>query len=381
MFHSTTEEGIVGEIKTRGEKAGRESHEILFHHRMPTSTANVLSAAHPFSTGRFFNHNYVLAHNGIIHNDGALKKQHEERGIKYHSVQEDGRFNDSEALLWEVAMYLEGIKSSIGTMGGAAFIVVESKFTKTGTTPFKLHFGRNSSNPLWLELNDDELILASESSVSDSGVSIMPEYLYTFDYRTHKLSVKPMELETYRFTAWSKTTSTGVPVHSNWKPKGKHATHSDYGNPRTHDADYWESYWEEREADMREEREANVAVPTDPKTAEADALNLGLELMTQEELEQAATDLIDRYTATYKTSDEVEWQIKTDLKRARQASTNISQSALAHTLSKKSKKKLAKYAKFFAICVRAMVQLQLVLDDEEVLALEAKSTTNPLEAM
>src|SRR4051812_8277768 len=95
MVHNPRENRIV-RLLQREDKAS----EVLFHHRFPTSTMNVRSSCHPFSTkanSDKFKHQYVLVHNGVLQNDDELKKAHEKLGIKYVSEQPDGRFNDSEA--------------------------------------------------------------------------------------------------------------------------------------------------------------------------------------------------------------------------------------------------------------------------------------------
>lgn len=169
-----------------------KSSEILFHHRYPTSTDNVRNACHPFSTKHFFNHNYVLVHNGVIFNDDALKISHEDLGIKYISEQDNGKFNDSEALLYDVALYLEGKQPELKAEGNIAFIVVEND---ENNMPIKLHFGRNTGNPLMMDYQDDYLSLASEGN----GVAISPNKLYTFDYKDQELEIVDLEIPEYKW--------------------------------------------------------------------------------------------------------------------------------------------------------------------------------------
>src|SRR4051812_11361997 len=54
LIRSTTERGIKKWLKRY------PSSNILFHHRLPTSTDNVKNACHPFSTKDVFRTNYVL---------------------------------------------------------------------------------------------------------------------------------------------------------------------------------------------------------------------------------------------------------------------------------------------------------------------------------
>ena len=93
------------------------NHEVLFHHRFSTSTADVPNACHPFSTKDFFKNNYVGVHNGVIGNDDELEKQHLELGINYISRQTNGQFNDSEALIYDIARYLEGEVDELHPLG------------------------------------------------------------------------------------------------------------------------------------------------------------------------------------------------------------------------------------------------------------------------
>lgn len=213
-----------------------ETPEVLFHHRMPTSTPNVRNACHPFSTGNFFNHNYVMVHNGIAHNDYKLEASHAKLGIQYISLQTDGKFNDSEALLYDIALYLEGRQNHLEVEGSVAFVLIEND--KRGR-PLNLHFGRNESSPLYLEFTDKSINLASESKWGTGATSIMPNYLYSFNYRSHKLSLKSMKIAEYHRSAqyaaaayaggatsdylesnkrWYEEPYTPIPANSSWKP-------------------------------------------------------------------------------------------------------------------------------------------------------------------
>src|SRR5688572_20172174 len=51
--------------------------EILFHHRLPTSTPNVLDATHPIVVSHVsLTHEYYVVHNGIIDNADELHATH-----------------------------------------------------------------------------------------------------------------------------------------------------------------------------------------------------------------------------------------------------------------------------------------------------------------
>lgn len=193
---------------------------LLFHHRLPTSTDNVKNACHPFSTQDKFDTNYILVHNGHIGNSRTLKSAHEKLGIEYYSTQKDGRFNDSEALLWDVALYLEGEQDELKAYGGIAFICMAIPKDKRKST--KLYFARNS-NPLNLSFDTEALLLSSEGK----GEPIPANTLHEYNYRTKQL--KSMEFEISGYTPyvsgkWNNKQSTyrGTVTHPVTTPKNSY---------------------------------------------------------------------------------------------------------------------------------------------------------------
>lgn len=218
LTHNTHENRILELLRSS------EASEILYHHRMPTSTSNVHNSCHPFSTGRFFKHNYVMAHNGIIYNDFELSEDHSSQGIQYISAQVDGKFNDSEALLYDVALYLEGRQSQLNVKGSVAFVTIEND---NRNRPLNLHFARNESSPLYLEFTPEGLNLASETRLESDATMIMPNYLYTLNYRTKKLTVKPLKISEYPYAAQS-LAQTYDGYSDPWKPESQYETHEAY---------------------------------------------------------------------------------------------------------------------------------------------------------
>lgn len=166
-------------------RRSRKSEEILYHHRMPTSTENVRNACHPFSTKDYFKHNYVLVHNGVLWNEHELKAEHEKLGIDYVSEQTDGSFNDSEALTYDVARYIEGQVNHVSAQGSIAFICIQ--MDKKGSKK-ALYFGRNDGNPLVMKHTPSSLTLSSEGE----GESVDANTLYRYDYKKMKLSRSPL---------------------------------------------------------------------------------------------------------------------------------------------------------------------------------------------
>lgn len=165
-----------------------DSSLLLFHHRFPTSTANKKRAAHPFTTKKHFKGvEYILVHNGHIQNAWKLKSDHEKLGIEYYSVLSDGKFNDSEALLWDVALYLEGKQQKLESIGAIAFVCIKLVKGKLD----KLYFGRNN-NPLNMFKAKEGLMLSSQGV----GEPIEPYHLYTWNYKLKRLTSKWLDMPT-----------------------------------------------------------------------------------------------------------------------------------------------------------------------------------------
>lgn len=185
-----------------------ESSLLLFHHRFPTSTENTRNTAHPFTTKDFFGDNeYILVHNGHISNCYMLKSDHEKLGIKYTGVVEKGKFNDSESLLWDMALYLEGKQDRVKAYGGMAFVCIKLYKGKLD----KLYFGRNT-NPLNMLKVDKGIMLSSEGA----GSSIEMDMLYTWNYNLKRLTTRKVV-----FPNWKSETETAKPRYGEWKPGTK----------------------------------------------------------------------------------------------------------------------------------------------------------------
>lgn len=184
LTHNVKEGRILSLLKHREDES-----EVLFHHRFPTSTANVRNACHPFSTKDVFENNYVVVHNGVLRNESELKKKHDTQGIGYVSLQDNGRYNDSEALAYDVAQYLEGFKDTIDATGSIAFIAI--KRDKAGK-PVTLFFARNSSSPLKMKRTRFSLTLSSEGE----GELVDTNTLYSMSYDTLEITKRPCVIGT-----------------------------------------------------------------------------------------------------------------------------------------------------------------------------------------
>lgn len=175
LVKEVTEDGILNYL------IRNESDLILFHHRYPTSTDNTKRTAHPFTTKDYFGKTqYILVHNGRIKNSYTRKYEHEKLGITYQSEAKK-KFNDSEALLWDFALYQEGKQDSMEVVGDIAFICARI----TDGTLDKLYFARNHMRPLKYWYDNSGLTLASEGK---DGESVKVNTLYEFDYANKELS-------------------------------------------------------------------------------------------------------------------------------------------------------------------------------------------------
>lgn len=184
MVHATKEDKILKWL------CKYDSNLLLMHHRYPTSTKNVKRAAHPFSTKDYFDeHEYILVHNGVISNPEEMREGHEKRYVHYQSDLDDGTFNDSESLLWDFALTMEGVQESPAAIGRLAFICLK----KTNGVLTHMYFGRNAGSPLKMLWNDEKFSLSSEGE----GTEVPVDTLHTFDYATKQLTTSAMKWEQY----------------------------------------------------------------------------------------------------------------------------------------------------------------------------------------
>ncbi len=194
MVRSAHEDGILKWLTKYN------SNLLLMHHRFPTSTINVKRAAHPFSTKKYFGDTqYVLVHNGGIRNAGELFCDHQEIGIEYYSLLQDLTFNDSEALLWDFALTMEGRQKKLKSEGGIAFICLKLVKGKLE----RMYFGKNFTKPLNMLRTKDSLSLSSEGE----GEPIKDDTLYNYHYKSNRLTTKEFIIPGY----WK-------PVKTNYKP-------------------------------------------------------------------------------------------------------------------------------------------------------------------
>lgn len=193
------------------------SEIILFHHRFPTSTKNVLGATHPiFVSHDELEYDYYVAHNGVIVNDDELKKKHNELGYVYTTeftektivTYKDGRtedvsslvpvYNDSEALAIELARFIEYKDERIHVRGGAAFWGV--KVRKNSNDVVSLFFGKNYGRDLCIEDTNKWYIIASETGEDLEDMKLWETSVDGKDWTERELlmdEAKPEPKQTY----------------------------------------------------------------------------------------------------------------------------------------------------------------------------------------
>lgn len=216
VVRTTDEDVILAKLEKE------TASEILFHHRMPTSTPNYAGASHPIlvSDPRF-TYDYLVVHNGIITNHADLKKKHEGLGIMYTTeysketrvdkteyttlafadgfVEMDNLkeqttekkittgYNDSESLAIELALFCEGWEETVDTRGSVATIFYQiNKDAESiiGSTINTMFYVIDSMRPLVLEKqgkkgnSNDLIVLKSQGD----GVDIQNNLLFSVRY-------------------------------------------------------------------------------------------------------------------------------------------------------------------------------------------------------
>jgi predicted glutamine amidotransferase len=220
-----------------------QSGMILFHHRQPTSSDNHLDQTHPILvSNKIFEHDYLVVHNGIINNAEIIKLEHEKLGFEY-TTQHDvyygtnpnhttEKFNDSETIAIDLALFIEKQIDHISAKGSAALVCLQ--INKKTQTVNNIFFTRNSS-PLNMFKRQDKLFLSSEGQ----GEPIKEDKLYSCDTTEFKLKQIPMVIDHYVWTppvtipvakpAIGFQTSNNFPTTANKLHQNK---------PQTKDVDY-----------------------------------------------------------------------------------------------------------------------------------------------
>jgi len=212
-----------------------EADTILFHHRYPTSTGNFEAAAHPIKVSHSsLTYDYYFAHNGIITNDDDVKKHHDTLGIPYSTqityktitaIEKDlsYKFNDSEALAIELALYLENKIETVRAHGSIA--VVGIRVHKETQMVESYLYGRNYSNPLKVNNNAAFISVASEGH----GTEPLPYNLTRLDPETKELAYFNNCIPGYTYRAnYEPSHEQAVGFRRNKEPVTPYSTYSGY---------------------------------------------------------------------------------------------------------------------------------------------------------
>jgi len=138
--------------------------EIMFHHRKPTSTDNLIFATHPIVvSNKGLKYDYMVIHNGVIQTPSLARDRHKKIGFEYTTehivgksvthlgqvflLDQHTKFNDSESLAIELALFEEGVITDINVAGTIAFMMYQIE--KGTNRVIKRIWGHNTGNPLF----------------------------------------------------------------------------------------------------------------------------------------------------------------------------------------------------------------------------------------
>ena len=169
--------------------------EIALHHRFPTSTKNTTATAHPFFlSAKILKKDYFFMHNGVIHNTFNLRVEHEALEIVYESTVSPAVFNDSEALGYDFALWVEGKQPAPKSQGTIAFIAYAME---KGTAKVLQRFIYSDKSPLERSIFSGTTLTASQIL---SGSSPVPKReLEMYDYATQETTLVPLDFPHYTF--------------------------------------------------------------------------------------------------------------------------------------------------------------------------------------
>lgn len=178
----------------------KQAKMIIAHHRTPTSTDNTMDQTHPMVVSNdLLSHDYLVIHNGMLSNDAELRDKHKELGFEYTteyteyvgytSLTKRTKWNDSEALAIEVALFIENKITAIGTENNAAFIALQ--INKKTQKAERVYFGRNGQHScLNMSKTRGKLRLSSEGE----GDEVKTNILYSFDTKDPIMDLKSKKM-------------------------------------------------------------------------------------------------------------------------------------------------------------------------------------------
>lgn len=193
----------TGEIKFLLDLYKNEASTVIAHHRTPTSSDNKISQTHPIyvDNSKMLNYRYLVIHNGMVTNCNDLKEKHEKLGFKYtteytktfgNTNYSDKKFNDTESLAIELALFIEGKSQAIGTENGMAFIVVQME--KLIDKAVKIFYGRKHGM-LHMAKTTGQIRISSEGM----GDETKDEIMYSFDMNDEDMKLKSKQIRTEKY--------------------------------------------------------------------------------------------------------------------------------------------------------------------------------------
>lgn len=175
---------------------------MLFHHRTPTSTPNLEECTHPiYVSHEELDYDYYLVHNGVISNDTILKTEFEAKGYNYTTkvcsyyktkdgFRPNGKevFNDSESLAIDLAIAIDGNEPKTKAQGSIAFVMLQVEKENNNVT--NVFFGRNDRNPLKLDRQGGNIVIASEGT----GEDVIPHKLFRLNIATDEITSRDLDV-------------------------------------------------------------------------------------------------------------------------------------------------------------------------------------------
>ncbi|MFA7301786.1 MAG: hypothetical protein WC069_05770 [Candidatus Shapirobacteria bacterium] len=199
----------------------KKSNMIIAHHRTPTSTENKLNQTHPmYVSDKSLKHDYLVVHNGIVGNTKELHDKHEKLGFIYNTeysreldypnyTYKQDKWNDSESIAIEIALFIENKTEEIEMDNNAAFIVLQLE--KKTLKAKEVFFGRNGiGSCLNMSKSKGKLRISSEGE----GEEVEVNKLFSFKVADIKMKLSKRDMEFKKKEVEKPITPT------NW-PQGK----------------------------------------------------------------------------------------------------------------------------------------------------------------
>lgn len=277
VHRATDKKGIFKKLKHK------HSNMCLFHHRYPTSTPNLVESTHPMKI-QLANtaHRYYIIHNGVISNHRELYQAHKTEGIEYKShirehttyvtaggteyyTEESEKYNDSEALAYDLAKVFEGQQELVKARGSIAFIALQ---TDLKNNVLRVLFGRNDDSPMYMYRSNKSLVLASTfkavQKLSTTDIKIVDtDTLYSYDVRDGSITEVPLELNGTKYSYYGSYSGYGD-YGSSTKYEPKKTKKDSKTDEYELKADMYDELWELFDAGMTKEE---VAADIDKRMA------------------------------------------------------------------------------------------------------------------